>query len=146
MPKRFVVAPLADFPPGQRLITRIEGREIGVFRVGDRFYAIRNRCPHQGGPLCQGRVHQRIVCDGPGEVRTVSGTPFIACPWHAWEYDLETGQSFLGSGEPGVASYSVVVEAGEELESVPQPALVKGPYVAETFPVHVEEEYVVVEI
>ena len=24
----------------------------------------------------------------------------LACPWHGWEYDLATGQSFLGPGEP----------------------------------------------
>ena len=53
---KVVVAPVADFKPGDRRIITIGGRSIGVFRVGDRFYGIRNRCPHQGGPLCQGQA------------------------------------------------------------------------------------------
>ena len=64
----------------------------------------------------------------------------LACPWHGWEYDLATGQSFLGPGEPGVKSYDVNVEPGERLAGR-EP----GPYVAETFPVHVEEDYVVID-
>ena len=64
----------------------------------------------------------------------------MACPWHGWEYDLATGQSFLGPGEPGVKSYDVDVEPGAHL-SGREP----GPYVAETFPVHVEEDYVVID-
>jgi nitrite reductase/ring-hydroxylating ferredoxin subunit len=64
----------------------------------------------------------------------------LACPWHGWEYDLATGQSFMGPGEPGVKSYDVEVAPGAELAGR-EP----GPYVAETFPVHVEEDYVVID-
>ena len=64
---RHVVAPLAEFRPGDRKIITVGGRSIGVFRVGDRFYGIRNRCPHQGGPLCQGRIAPWPVSNGPGE-------------------------------------------------------------------------------
>ena len=54
--KRHVVARVADIPPGERLIVDIAGRSIGVFNVDGRFYALRNSCPHQGGPLCLGRT------------------------------------------------------------------------------------------
>jgi len=40
-----------------------------------------------------------------------------------------------------VRSYLVAVERGEELAE----GMNKGPYVAETFPVHVEDAYVIVE-
>ena len=53
---RVVVAPVSEFSPGERRIVQAGSRSIGVFRIGDRFYGIRNRCPHQGGPLCQGRI------------------------------------------------------------------------------------------
>jgi nitrite reductase/ring-hydroxylating ferredoxin subunit len=66
----------------------------------------------------------------------------LACPWHGWEYDLATGQSFLGPGEPRVKSYDVTVERGDRVEGGDR---VPGPYVAETFPVHVEEDYVVID-
>jgi nitrite reductase/ring-hydroxylating ferredoxin subunit len=130
---RVVVGRLAEFPPDTRRIVRVGNRSIGVFRVGDRLYAVRNRCPHQGGPLCLGRVLRRVVADEPGRVRYAADPPLIACPWHGWEYDLETGQSFQGPSEPRVRAYEVTVER------------IPGPYVAETFPVSVEEAYVVLE-
>jgi nitrite reductase/ring-hydroxylating ferredoxin subunit len=132
---RVVVARLEDFPPGERKIVSAGRRSIGVFRVGDRFYALRNRCPHQGGPLCLGRVAPWAVSDGPGDFR-MAGPSLLACPWHGWEYDLETGQSFMGPGEQRVKAYDVAVERGERIP---------GPYVAETFPVRVEEDYVVID-
>jgi nitrite reductase/ring-hydroxylating ferredoxin subunit len=140
---RFVVSPLQEFPPGERRIVRVGGREIGVFRVEDRFYAVRNRCPHQGGPLCVGRVFPRILSDTPGDFRLHDGAPLVVCPWHGWQYDMATGQSYA-PGDPHVRSYNVSVEPGSliaaELEGGAE-----GPYVAETFPVFVEDEYVVLE-
>jgi nitrite reductase/ring-hydroxylating ferredoxin subunit len=130
---KVVVAPLREFKPGDRKIVQAGSRSIGVFRIGDSFYAVRNRCPHQGGPLCKGRIFPWAASDGPGDFRTEGGLSLIACPWHGWEYDLETGQSFLGPGEQRVKAYDVSVER------------VPGPYVAETFPVYVEEEYVVLD-
>jgi nitrite reductase/ring-hydroxylating ferredoxin subunit len=130
---RVVVASLAEFPSSGRLTVTVGNRSIGVFRSGERFYAVRNRCPHQGGPLCEGRLFRRAVSDEPGRVRYSDSAPLIACPWHGWEYDLETGQSFMGAGEPRVRAYDVSVER------------MPGPYVAETFPVAVEEDYVVLD-
>ena len=157
---KVVVARLEDFPPGERKIVKAGSRSIGVFRVEDDFFAIRNRCPHQGGPLCVGRLSPWAVATGPGQV-SMSGPPrLVACPWHGWEYDLETGQSFMGPGETRVKAYEVSVHHGSELgedvriaEEQPRiPAAARaagrepGPYVAETFSVYVEEDYVVVDV
>lgn len=133
---KVVVAPLEDFPPDTRRLVRVGAREIGVFRVGDSFYAVRNRCPHQGAPLCLGRVFSRIVSDRPGEFELAGGPPLLVCPWHGWQYDVSTGQSY-SPGDPHVKSYGVSVEPGSEL--------VEGPYVVETYSVTVSEQYVVLE-
>src|ERR1700761_2050056 len=144
---RVVVAPVGSFGDGERRIVEVGGRSIGVFRVGEAFYGIRNRCPHQGGPLCLGHVLGDAVATAPGEA-TISSDPLrIACPWHGWEYDLDGGQSFMGTASPGVRSYGVGLEPGESLLSEPGPPgrgeRIPGPYVAETFEVKVEDEYVV---
>jgi nitrite reductase/ring-hydroxylating ferredoxin subunit len=97
---RIVVCRLDEFPPGERRIVQAGRRSIGVFRVGDRFYAINNYCPHQGGPLCLGRTKPWVSSSGPGEFVLAEDDALLACPWHGWEYDLATGQSFLGPGEP----------------------------------------------
>jgi nitrite reductase/ring-hydroxylating ferredoxin subunit len=138
---RIVVCRLDEFPPGERRIVQAGRRSIGVFRVGDNFYAINNYCPHQGGPLCLGRTKPWVSAAGPGEFVMADDELLLACPWHGWEYDLATGQSFLGPGEPPVRTYAVSVEpmAGERGGRLP------GPYVADTFPVHVEDPYVVVD-
>ena len=62
---------------------------------------------------------------------------FLRCAWHGWEFDMRNGQSYFDPKRVKVRSYPVAVESGEELQ--------KGPYVAETFPVHVEDSYVIIE-
>lgn len=145
---RVVVAPLRSFPSGERRIVEVGGRSIGVFRVGESFYGIRNRCPHQGGPLCLGHVLGDAVSVLPGDA-TISSDPLrIACPWHGWEYDLATGQSFMGASEPRARSYAVGLEPGSSLVAELEGARterVPGPYLAETFDVFVEDEYVVLQ-
>jgi nitrite reductase/ring-hydroxylating ferredoxin subunit len=143
---RVVVAPLRSFGPGERRIVEVGGRSIGVFRVGDRFFGVRNRCPHQGGPLCLGHVLGNAVADTPGDATIVRDPLRIACPWHGWEYDLDTGQSFLAGIAPGVRSYGVGLEPGGSLLEAVRASpgeRIPGPYVAETFEVEVEDEYVV---
>jgi nitrite reductase/ring-hydroxylating ferredoxin subunit len=139
---RIVVARVADFPPGERRIVTEGRRSIGVFRVGDRFYALNNHCPHLGGPLCQGRTQSWVRSSGPGDYTVDAEDTLVACPWHGWEYDLATGQSFLGPGQPGARTYEVHIEPGPGGRR-------PGPYVAETFDVSVEhvgaDAHVVVE-
>jgi len=144
---RVVVAPLHNFPSGERRIVEVGGRSIGVFRVGENFFGIRNRCPHQGGPLCLGHLLGDAVADAPGSSALIGDPLRIACPWHGWEYDLDTGQSFMGTAAPGVRSYGVELSPGaslcDEVRLAPPSKRVPGPYVAETFEVKVEDEYVV---
>jgi nitrite reductase/ring-hydroxylating ferredoxin subunit len=149
---RVVVGKVSDFGDGDRKIVDVNGKSVGIFRIGDDFYAIRNRCPHQWGPLCLGAFAPRAISNGPGDVHTADGPPLLACPWHGWEYDLATGQSFMGPGH-GLApalSYDVDVLPGSEVAAASEnqrwpDGRVPGPYVAETMPVSVDQDYVVVE-
>jgi nitrite reductase/ring-hydroxylating ferredoxin subunit len=86
---------------GRRLVVA-DGAEIGVFLIGDEYFAWHNRCAHQGGPVCQGRVFPRVL-EPLAEDRTTSGRAYseedihIVCPWHGYEYNLRTGRN---SGNP----------------------------------------------
>ena len=66
----------------------------------------------------------------------------VRCPWHGWEYDLATGQSWFDPRESRVRAYDVTVEPGSEICTATsrQP----GPYVAETITISVEDDYVVI--
>jgi nitrite reductase/ring-hydroxylating ferredoxin subunit len=136
--KRQVVARALDVAPGQCKILNVSGREIGVFNVGGEYFALANRCPHEGGPLCEGRIIALVQSDGPGHYKLTRDREFLRCPWHGWEFDIRTGQSWCDPKSVRARQFQVTIEPGEKL--------VKGPYVAETFPVSVEEEYLVVEV
>jgi len=145
---RVVVGKVSDFANGDRKIVEVNGKSIGIFRVDDRFYALRNRCPHQFGPLCMGTLAPRAISGGPGDVRLDSGPPLLACPWHGWEYDIASGQSFMGPGRGNVPALAYDVSVLPGIELLPAEGTdgrVPGPYVAETVPVSVEQDYVVVE-
>src|SRR3546814_20077794 len=72
--------------------------EIGVIREKGRYFAYRNVCPHQGGPVCEGLKMPGVV-DQIGEGGLYIGQTFeegdihIVCPWHGYEYHLEDGKN-----------------------------------------------------
>ena len=109
---RHVIARVDELPDGERLIVEIGGRSIGVFNVGGRFFALRNRCPHQGGPLCTGTLGGLISSSGPGDYDYSRAGEIVRCPWHGWEFDLRTG-TCLADPARRVATYEVVVRDGE---------------------------------
>jgi len=75
------VAKIADVAAGCATTVIVGGREVALFNVDGTFYAIDNRCPHQGGPLAEGFVDGTVV----------------TCPWHAWSFKLTDGKMTLGA-------------------------------------------------
>lgn len=146
---KHVVATVDEIPPGQRKIIDVAGHSIGVFNLGGEFFALLNRCPHQGGPLCQGRIWGLIEAQRPGEYQFSREGEILTCSWHGWEFDIRTGQSWCSPSKLRVRAYEVSVEPGAALLAAgdaPAGDLVKGPYVAETYPVSLDGQYVVVEL
>jgi 3-phenylpropionate/trans-cinnamate dioxygenase ferredoxin subunit len=145
---RYIVATVAEIPPGGRKIVEVAGRSIGVFNLGGEFFALRNRCPHQGGPLCAGSLGGLIVSSGPGEYHYSRAGEMLRCPWHGWEFDIRTGQSWFDPARVRVRSYEVSVAGARPGAADPAlgASLEPGPYVAETYPVAVERQYVVVDL
>ena len=92
---RVRVAGAGELAPGESGVGEAAGRAIAVFNVDGRYYAIDNLCPHRGGPLAEGDLEGAV----------------IACPWHAWRWDVTTGANtnnpavklacFRVSEEPG---------------------------------------------
>lgn len=107
---KFVVGKADEIPPGSRKIVRVEGRSIGVFNVDGQYYAIRNRCPHQGAPLCEGKLWGVLKSDVPGQFAYSGTKEIIACISHGWEFSLKTGQSWCDPKKLRVRSYQVSVE------------------------------------
>ena len=146
---RYIVATVNEVKPGDRKIVEVAGRSLGIFNIQGEFFALRNRCPHQGGPLCDGRLAGFLTASVPGEYQYSRQGEILRCPWHGWEFDVRTGQSWFDPTRTRVRRYDAKVESGavlvEEIEAAPS-GLQKGPYIAETYSVSVEEEYVVVDV
>lgn len=78
------IAQLDDIPRQGCRIVELDHDDrldrIAVFRtVTDAVHAVRDKCPHRGGPLSQGIVHGGLV----------------TCPLHSWKIDLATGEAVL---------------------------------------------------
>lgn len=140
---KHIVAGVDEIAPGQSKIVDVEGRLIGVFNVDGVYFALRNVCPHQGAPLCEGLVWSSVTSTRPGEYLAGEDGPFLRCPWHGWEYDMRTGQSWFDPGSR-VKTFEVSVSTCPRL--VGDSARAEGPYVAETYGVAVDDRFVVVEI
>ena len=105
--------PLRDAPSeGSVRIVEIDGHRIGVYRVADEFFALADRCPHRGAPLCAGAIATAVELR---EGAIVLGTPnaTVLCPWHKWEFDIATGRA-LSDERLRVRRYDVRVR-GDEL-------------------------------
>lgn len=102
MPKFVKLADLKDLPVGGAREVEFEGRVYALFNVDGRISCIDGLCPHQGGPLA----------DGPLEGCKV------ACPWHGWEFDVQTGKTPLGP-RIKVDVFEVKVEGDDVLVLVP---------------------------
>ncbi len=135
---KHVVAVTDEIPPGGRKLVEVKGRAIVIFNVGGEYFALNNRCPHKGGSLCQGRLTGLVESTEPGSYRYSRRGEIIRCPWHGWEFDIRTGRSRCDPQTLRARNYAVSVQPGAEL--------MEGQYVAETFPVSVQDNYVVIEI
>jgi NAD(P)H-dependent nitrite reductase small subunit len=74
-------ARVGDVAPGTGKAVVVGEREIALFNVEGRYYALDNTCPHQGGPLAEGWLDGAVV----------------TCPWHAWTFKLSDGEMTLGN-------------------------------------------------
>lgn len=96
----------------------VEGKEVALFNVDGRHYAVGGRCPHRSGPLAKGKV-ERIEQGVPG-TETVPGTLVspgtpvlvVRCPLHGWLFELETGRC-LTRPSAGIPCFPVRCEDGE---------------------------------
>ncbi|MFC2001881.1 Rieske (2Fe-2S) protein [Chloroflexota bacterium] len=57
----------SQFKDGTKKKVEIQGHEILIARVGDKYYATVNRCPHLNGDLSRGKLEgTTITCNSHG--------------------------------------------------------------------------------
>ena len=97
MPTFVSLCATADIAPGTGKTIAAHGKELAVFNVDGTFHAVDNECPHRGGPLGEGELEGCLV----------------TCPWHAWQFDVRTGESVTDDSK--VAPYECKVEGDQVL-------------------------------
>lgn len=97
---------------GSKAIVSIEGNEIAVFCIDDEYYAVANYCPHQSGPLCEGKTKGRTEIGENGWNLKYTDEIFIECPWHTWSFDITTGIN-AADEQYSVPTYDTVVRKGK---------------------------------
>ena len=95
------IATVDDVPPGSCKTFQIGDTTIVIYNVDGNFYATTNTCAHQGGPLGDGLFEASVV----------------TCPWHAWQFDVSTGEAVF---DPGVKidCYPVHVDGDDILVEI----------------------------
>ncbi|HEB86711.1 MAG TPA: nitrite reductase small subunit NirD [Gammaproteobacteria bacterium] len=97
------VGTINDIPrQGARVVRGSGGGDIAIFRTNeDDIFALRDRCPHKGGPLSQGLVHDNKV----------------SCPLHNWNISLDTGLA-VAPDKGCAARYPIKIEGDKILLSL----------------------------
>ena len=104
------LGPVTALPERGARCVRLAGVTIAVFRTSTgEVFALRDQCPHRGGPLSQGIVH---------------GTR-VTCPLHDWVIDLKTGRA-TGADEGSTPTFAVRAENGRLLLELPAELLAKA--------------------
>lgn len=71
----------------------VAGHHIGLFNVAGTLYALADRCPHRGAPLCsRGEIVGEIAAVD-GAVHVIGTGEYARCPWHKWDFAIATGHS-----------------------------------------------------
>ena len=137
MPQRHVVARVSDFTGTDRKLVEVRGRPVVIFRLGEEWFGMSDRCPHQGGSLCAGILISMVAAERPGVVEMTRRGEILRCPWHGWEFDIRTGKSCARPDRIRSRPVGVSVVARDEAETVGD---------LEKFDVSQDGDFVVVEM
>jgi ferredoxin-thioredoxin reductase catalytic chain len=94
------VARAGDMHDGEARHVTIGKRDVAIFRVDGRFFALSNICRHAFAPLSEGFMDGHTVM----------------CPWHGWRYDVRDGTT--DHPDADVRVYQVSVRDGEVFVTV----------------------------
>jgi nitrite reductase/ring-hydroxylating ferredoxin subunit len=111
--KSYFVGTVNEIPSEKPKIIDIEGTSIGVVKQNEKYYAVRNLCPHKLAPLCMGTVGGTMLPCEEQEYQFGLEGQVIRCPWHGWEFDLETGKALFETSNLRVTTYQVEIKNGE---------------------------------
>lgn len=117
MVREYLVGTPEELETIDRKFVIIDDMKIAVFPYDGGYRAYENRCVHQGGPVCEGRILGRVeaVLEEDGNVlrEVLSQTvQHLVCPWHGFEFDLGDG-SAAGDRRLKLRTFDVIERDGQ---------------------------------
>ncbi|MED4292235.1 Rieske (2Fe-2S) protein [Priestia megaterium] len=110
MSQRYEIGSVNDFPIGQHRIVEIKTRKIGIFNIDGELHALPNICPHQIGPLCEGKTSGTLKMDKESwKLQWSEEGQIVTCPWHGMEFRVKTGEC-LAYSKIKLRTYKVICE------------------------------------
>lgn len=113
--KRYRLGGRTDFPDGSHRVVNVNGRQLGVFHIKGKLYALPNICPHMTGPVCEADIltgSLRASEETGWKPEWVHDGEVIVCPWHGLEYHVPTGQC-LAYQHIRIRRYKVTTEGDD---------------------------------
>jgi nitrite reductase/ring-hydroxylating ferredoxin subunit len=107
--QEILVGDAAELVEGAFKIIRQGALNVGVTRLRDgTIKAVRNWCPHKGAAICKGIIGGTWPPSSPGELDYDREGEILVCPWHGFEYDLNTGDELYRNTPTRLRFYEVV--------------------------------------
>jgi len=103
------VCAAAELEEGGVRIVPNGNSSIGVFRKNGAFFAVRNACPHQGAPLCLGKLTTTYAPSSVHDYEPALEGHVLRCPWHGWEFEITTGKG-LYDARSRIKTYATRVD------------------------------------
>jgi nitrite reductase (NADH) small subunit len=107
-----LVAQLDQLEDATPKVFTVAGRSIGLIKSNGKVHAVRNVCPHRGAPVCSGTFKGTMLPSDPGTFVFGLDDRILQCPWHGWEFDLNTGRTLCDHGNKKLVLYPVTVKEG----------------------------------
>ena len=108
----YCIGEIGEVPKGKALIKEVNGISVGVFYEDGKAYAVRNLCPHKQAPICKGSLCGTMLPSQPEEFVFGLEGKVLKCPWHGWEFDIQSGDALFGISQRKVKTYPVEIKDG----------------------------------
>lgn len=101
----------SEIPAGQKRVFDVGRRRVICVNFNGRFLAVQAVCPHRGADLAFGDVCGTMLESEPHSYVYGKHDQLIRCPWHGWQFDIETGRSVFDD-RTRIATYPTEVMDG----------------------------------
>lgn len=104
------VGKIEEFSNRKNKRVKVGRKNLLIWKKDHLFFATSEECPHQGASLSSVELTGTMVPSDPKKLSYGLEGCIIRCPWHAWEFNVETGRKMYVEDQRCLVTYKVLVE------------------------------------